>query len=1289
MNQIPSRFFLRLNSAGMLAVFLLRMFSPIQAQVTSASIGAWSTQDAVEVTQDRYHTSRAGDGAPYRLFLPENFDPAQQYPLVLVLHGNGSKGTDNVTQLNPSYAGWMQPGIQAEYPSIILVPQMPSDWAPGSFSAGVFFDPSVIEAMRAVEDLMDRFYAKDFVDRSRIYVHGASKGGAGTWDFAMRNNDIVAAALPMMGYGDPNFGNLLVDVPIWASHGVQDVIVPVTATVNMIDAIATAAGDTAGIPMDPRPAGITGLPEERLDYTFNSGKTKLSLYPLQGHGSNNLSWQDPDMINWTFAQSRSTLPRAVGPNTPPTFTTTPVLRPNAVIDQSYLQRIDGFATDTENDPLFFEIISGPAWLSMDMTGVIRGSPSAADLGLNSWTFSVYDGRSDPVEATLEITVQIDTIAPAPPTGLIAVAGNSSVGLVWEANTEEDISTYNIYRSATSGLPGISIVTGINALAFNDSTAVNGTTYFYTVTAVDLIGNESAASGEVTATPDPNAGQAPVGSGRETFSYDVGALNANSPPDGSGFAGSWLDGSGGLLVVSGSLTAPSGYGPAPSGNSIRREGDGFFTSEIGLAGENQLDFNAEGVFYISYLFRTNGAAQGLLELLSGGTRIGTIGKESNSSNLRVGLGAASANARLLPLDTDMLIVARIETRTVGDDRISASFFTTSVGGEPLAWDVEVLANITATLDTLRFYNGAVGTYVQYDELRLGPSFESVTREPSTGPDAPANVTQVSTDSAVTVSWDAVPDAASYTLYRSTVSGDYSSADIVSGLTETNQIDDTVSNGTRYFYGVTAIDGDGVESPFSEEVTAFPAGFGNTAPAFTADPVVEVDATEALAYTGTLADNATDGEGDTLYFAKLAGPEWLTIAEDGRLSGTPAAGDVGLNEFSVQVTATGGSEPATLQITVNATPIAPPPPVTLSVVEPFAYTAGLLQNIAATGTGLSGNWTARGTAHSVVDGSLTAPAGYGFTPAGGRLVYNSSWGGTKVSLSPAAQIHFNSDRVTYLSFLLNPGTSGGLFRLTFLAGSTEVGYVGEANIFTQLEVNLGSSDRGSTFPVDETVLVVAKIETSSSGSDTIRASFFSGTVGEEPTTWDAVASSSAAALIDAIEFYGSGAGGNVYQLDELRIGSTYNSVIGVGGGPVDADNDGMDDAWETLYFPGQEHLIDGSADSDNDDVPDFFEYLYGSNPTLDTSSGFALAVGTDSSGVSPRTVFLWTVQNNFMLMQDYFFKLSTDLVRWEPLLPEEYTVDETIVGDRKTLSLELTSDIGDAVFFRLEGPPRVQP
>ncbi len=96
----------------------------------------------------------------------------------------------------------------------------------------------------------------------------------------------------------------------------------------------------------------------------------------------------------------------------------------------------------------------------------------------------------------------DSTPPAPPSGLLATAGNGAVDLSWIANGESDLAGYNVYRSTTAGGPYSKLNGGLVATnAYTDTTVTNGTTYFYVVTAVDTSSNESGDSNEVSATPD--------------------------------------------------------------------------------------------------------------------------------------------------------------------------------------------------------------------------------------------------------------------------------------------------------------------------------------------------------------------------------------------------------------------------------------------------------------------------------------------------------------------------------------------------------------------------------------------------------------------------------------------------------------------------------------------------------------------------------------------------------------------------------------------------------------------
>ena len=87
--------------------------------------------------------------------------------------------------------------------------------------------------------------------------------------------------------------------------------------------------------------------------------------------------------------------------------------------------------------------------------------------------------------------------PPAPTGLTATAGNAQVQLGWAASS--GATGYNVKRSTTSGGPYSNIATNVAGTSFTDTTVVNGTTYFYVVTAVNA-GRKSPVSNQASATP---------------------------------------------------------------------------------------------------------------------------------------------------------------------------------------------------------------------------------------------------------------------------------------------------------------------------------------------------------------------------------------------------------------------------------------------------------------------------------------------------------------------------------------------------------------------------------------------------------------------------------------------------------------------------------------------------------------------------------------------------------------------------------------------------------------------
>jgi acid phosphatase type 7 len=111
-----------------------------------------------------------------------------------------------------------------------------------------------------------------------------------------------------------------------------------------------------------------------------------------------------------------------------------------------------------------------------------------------------------VQDTVAIVKSAPT-TPPPPTGLAATAGNNQVSLAWNASA--GASTYNVKRSASSGGPYSTIATDVASTSFVDMTVINGTTYYYVVSAVNAAG-EGANSSEASATPQaPTAPAAPT------------------------------------------------------------------------------------------------------------------------------------------------------------------------------------------------------------------------------------------------------------------------------------------------------------------------------------------------------------------------------------------------------------------------------------------------------------------------------------------------------------------------------------------------------------------------------------------------------------------------------------------------------------------------------------------------------------------------------------------------------------------------------------------------------------
>ncbi len=87
-----------------------------------------------------------------------------------------------------------------------------------------------------------------------------------------------------------------------------------------------------------------------------------------------------------------------------------------------------------------------------------------------------------------------------PTGLDAVAADTVALLDWDDDLTGFLDYYTVYRSTVSGTNNYVALTNVASSAFIDTALVNGTTYYYAVTAIGTNGFESGYSDEISATP---------------------------------------------------------------------------------------------------------------------------------------------------------------------------------------------------------------------------------------------------------------------------------------------------------------------------------------------------------------------------------------------------------------------------------------------------------------------------------------------------------------------------------------------------------------------------------------------------------------------------------------------------------------------------------------------------------------------------------------------------------------------------------------------------------------------
>jgi enterochelin esterase-like enzyme len=218
---------------------------------------------------------------PYGLYIPQNYDPQKQYPLVIMLHGAMSNhrlalrrvfGKSNLPGQNDAEASRIFPKWN-DIDYIVATP----------YARGTMGYVGIPEAdvMRVIEACKNNFS----IDENRVYLTGLSMGGGGTLFIGLTRPDIFAAIAPVCPAPPEEaydlMGNAL-NLPVAIFQGGADPVV--------------------------RPEGVRQIAADLLK---SGASVEYHEFPGVQHEVWVQAYQDENIFHWFDGQLRNSFPQRV------------------------------------------------------------------------------------------------------------------------------------------------------------------------------------------------------------------------------------------------------------------------------------------------------------------------------------------------------------------------------------------------------------------------------------------------------------------------------------------------------------------------------------------------------------------------------------------------------------------------------------------------------------------------------------------------------------------------------------------------------------------------------------------------------------------------------------------------------------------------------------------------------------------------------------------------------------------------------------------------------------------
>ncbi|HEX5753128.1 MAG TPA: alpha/beta hydrolase-fold protein [Archangium sp.] len=191
-----------------------------------------------------------GETYVYSVYLPPGYRSGPKWPVILALHGAGSRGTDGQLPRTQSLAEAAR--VHPErYPAVLVLPQCPpdKDW---SGDVADF-------ALEALERSIQEYGG----DRTRVYLAGQSMGARGVVQLAGRYPERFAAVVAVAGrYPDREMVGKLKGLPLWMWHGDADAVVPASESRSLVEQLKASGNDSV------RYTELSGLGHDIFDTVY-------------------------------------------------------------------------------------------------------------------------------------------------------------------------------------------------------------------------------------------------------------------------------------------------------------------------------------------------------------------------------------------------------------------------------------------------------------------------------------------------------------------------------------------------------------------------------------------------------------------------------------------------------------------------------------------------------------------------------------------------------------------------------------------------------------------------------------------------------------------------------------------------------------------------------------------------------------------------------------------------------------------------------------------------------------